>query len=166
MALAIDRRVSVNLNYTVSSEVLNACIKQAGIKHVLTSKRFMERFGFDLDAELVYLEDLKETATFGDKAACALAAYLMPAGMLANSLGVKEVKADDVVTIIFTSGSTGTPKGVMLTHANITSQVEAIEQVVQLTPRAVAPSSGSVCRLLADPSALGCSLISQLWAAR
>ena len=34
-ALAIDRRMAVNLNYTVSSEVMNQCIAQCGIRHVL-----------------------------------------------------------------------------------------------------------------------------------
>lgn len=137
MALATDRRVSVNLNYTVSSDVLNACIKHAGIKHVLTSKKFMEKMNFDLDAEIVYLEDFKDKVTTGDKIACAAAAYMMPAGMLANSLGASDVRGDDVLTVIFTSGSTGTPKGVMLTHANVASQVDAIEQVVQLTSKDV-----------------------------
>ncbi|MBP89220.1 MAG: acyl-[ACP]--phospholipid O-acyltransferase [Planctomycetaceae bacterium] len=137
MALAIDRRVSVNLNYTVSSDVLNACIKHAGIKHILTSKKFMEKMNFDLDTELVYLEDFKDKPTMGDKLGCALAAYLMPAGMLAKSLRAQDVNAADVLTIIFTSGSTGTPKGVMLTHANVASQVDAIEQVVKLTPKDV-----------------------------
>src|SRR4030042_83261 len=36
-ALALDRRVAVNLNYTVSSQVLNDCIAQCGVRHVLTS---------------------------------------------------------------------------------------------------------------------------------
>lgn len=137
MACSIDRRVTVNLNYTVSSDVLNACIEHAGIKHVLTSRKFMEKMNFDLDTELVYLEDFKDKVTTGDKLACALAAYTMPAGMLAKSLAAHKIQGNDVLTIIFTSGSTGTPKGVMLTHANVSSQVDAIEQVVQLTPKDV-----------------------------
>lgn len=137
MALALDRRVSVNLNYTVSSEVLNACIEHAGIKHVLTSKKFMEKMNVELDAEIVYLEDFKEKVTVGDKLCSALAAYLMPVGMLARSLGAHKNQFDDELTIIFTSGSTGTPKGVMLTYANVASQIEAIEQVVKLTPQDV-----------------------------
>ena len=137
MALSSDRRVTVNLNYTVSSDVLNACIAHAGIKHVLTSRKFMEKMDFQLDTELVYLEDFKDQPTTGDKLGSALAAYLMPAGMLAQSLGARKTKGDDVLTVIFTSGSTGTPKGVMLTHANITSQVDAVEQVVNLTERDV-----------------------------
>jgi acyl-[acyl-carrier-protein]-phospholipid O-acyltransferase/long-chain-fatty-acid--[acyl-carrier-protein] ligase len=137
MALSVDRRVTVNLNYTVSSEVLNACIAHAGIKHVLTSRKFMEKMDFDLDTEVVYLEDFKDKPTTGDKLCSAAAAYLMPAGMLARSLGAHKTQGSDVLTVIFTSGSTGTPKGVMLTHANIASQVDAIEQVASLTNRDV-----------------------------
>jgi acyl-[acyl-carrier-protein]-phospholipid O-acyltransferase/long-chain-fatty-acid--[acyl-carrier-protein] ligase len=137
MALSIDRRVTVNLNYTVSSEVLNACIAHAGIKHVLTSRKFMEKMNFELDTEVVYLEDFKDKPTTGDKLCSAAAAYFMPAGMLARSLGAHKTQGSDVLTVIFTSGSTGTPKGVMLTHANIASQVDAIEQVASLTNRDV-----------------------------
>jgi Acyl-CoA synthetases (AMP-forming)/AMP-acid ligases II len=134
MALALDRRVAVNLNYTVSSEVMNACIKMAGIKHVLTSRKFMEKMEFKLDADIVYLEDFKDKPTIADKAICWLQSYLVPAGMLDRVLGLGHVKPDDVLTVIFTSGSTGTPKGVMLTYANVGSNVDAIDQVVHLKP--------------------------------
>jgi acyl-[acyl-carrier-protein]-phospholipid O-acyltransferase/long-chain-fatty-acid--[acyl-carrier-protein] ligase len=134
MALALDRRVSVNLNYTVTSDVMNACIKVAGIKHVLTSRKFMEKMEFQLDVPLVYLEDIKEKPTPSDKAICWLQSYVVPAGILESSLGLMKVKPDDVLTVIFTSGSTGTPKGVMLTYANVGSNVEAIDQVIHLKP--------------------------------
>ncbi|MBC8352864.1 MAG: MFS transporter [Planctomycetes bacterium] len=137
MALTVDRRVTVNLNYTVSSDVLNACIKHAGIKHVLTSRKFMDKMNFDLDVDVVYLEDFKDKPTTGDKLCSALAAYLVPASLLARSLGAHKTKGGDVLTVIFTSGSTGTPKGVMLTHANLASQIDAIEQVASLTERDV-----------------------------
>ncbi len=132
MALALDRRVAVNLNYTVSSETMNACIKMAGIKHVLTSRKFMEKMEFTLDAEVVYLEDFKDKATTIDKAVGWLSSYLLPTGMLEGWLGLAKMQPDDVLTIIFTSGSTGTPKGVMLTYANVGSNVAAIDQVVHL----------------------------------
>src|SRR5207249_3320153 len=128
----LDRRISANLNYTVSSDVMNACIRQAGIRHVVTSRRFMEKMEFQLDAKLVYLEDLKDQPTPADKAICYLQSYFLPARLIDAALGLSHVKPDDVLTVIFTSGSTGTPKGVMLTYANVGSNVAAIDQVVHL----------------------------------
>jgi acyl-[acyl-carrier-protein]-phospholipid O-acyltransferase / long-chain-fatty-acid--[acyl-carrier-protein] ligase len=132
IAVALDRRISANLNYTVSSDVMNACIRAAGIKHVVTSRKFMDKMDFKLDAELVYLEDLKDKPTAADKAISYLQSYFLPASLLDAALGLKHIKSDDVLTVIFTSGSTGTPKGVMLTYANIASNVAAIDQVVHL----------------------------------
>jgi len=133
MAVTLSRRIVVNLNYTVSSEVLNGCIAQCGITHVLTSRKFMEKMDFELDAELVYLEDLKDKPTLGDKISSALAAYLTPAALLERSLRLHEIRGDHVLTVIFTSGSEGTPKGVMLTYDNVGSNVATFEQVLRLS---------------------------------
>jgi acyl-[acyl-carrier-protein]-phospholipid O-acyltransferase/long-chain-fatty-acid--[acyl-carrier-protein] ligase len=92
---------------------------------------------FDLNCELVYLEDLRDKPTTADKVIAALQAFVMPAGMLVRSLGLNKIQGDDVLTVIFTSGSTGAPKGVMLTHSNIATNVEAVNQVVHLKPEDV-----------------------------
>ena len=132
MALALDRRVVVNLNYTVSNEIMNACIKEAGIRHVLTTRKVMEKFDFDFDAEVFYLEDLKDKVTISQKAVAAFQAFAMPSRLLERRLKVHQVAADEVITVIFTSGSTGIPKGVMLTARNVATNVEAIGQVINL----------------------------------
>lgn len=132
VALAMDQRVSANLNYTVSSEVLNHCIADVGIKHVLTSEKFLSKLDFDLDAEMIILEKLKDKVTAMDKAIAAIQARLVPAGLLTRMLGLHKVHGDDLLTIIFTSGSTGMPKGVMLSNTNISHNVDAIERAIRL----------------------------------
>lgn len=139
-ALSMTGRVTANLNYTASPEVLNACLRRAGIRRILTSRKVMEnpltaKFKDTLDAEFVYLDELRERVTRGDKLWAALLTYLVPALLLDRILGLHKICGDDVATIIFTSGSTGMPKGVMLTHHNIATNVEAIDQVVHPTPK-------------------------------
>ncbi len=131
-ALPLCDRIPVNLNYTVSSDVLNNCIRQCGIKHVLTSRKFIEKVTLDVDAEVVYLEDFKEQVTTADKLAAAFAAYCLPVGMLAWKLGISKVDPEDTLTVIFTSGSTGDPKGVVLSYTNVGSNAEAVDKIVHL----------------------------------
>jgi acyl-[acyl-carrier-protein]-phospholipid O-acyltransferase/long-chain-fatty-acid--[acyl-carrier-protein] ligase len=130
--LALMRRVTVNLNYTVSSEILNHCIRESGIRHVLTSRRFMERMNFSIEAELVYLEDLRGKVRLADKLAGIIGAYLTPIALVERRLGLTEVQPGDLLTVIFTSGSTGQPKGVMLSYENVGSNTRAIDEVVHL----------------------------------
>lgn len=131
-AISIDRRVAINLNYTVSSEVMNQCIAQAGIRHVLTSRRVLERFPLDIHAEVVFLEDFKEKVTLTDKLVAAAQTWLWPAAVMERWLGVNRVGPDDLLTIIFTSGSTGLPKGAMLSQDNVGSNVTAFNKILDL----------------------------------
>lgn len=136
-ALSIDGRVAVNLNYTVSSEVMNDCLRQAGIRHVLTSRRVLERFPLEMQAEVVFLEDFKDKVTLADKLVAASQTWLLPAAALERRLGLTRLGPDDLLTVIFTSGSTGRPKGVMLSHDNVGSNVTSFNQVLHLSKRDV-----------------------------
>jgi acyl-[acyl-carrier-protein]-phospholipid O-acyltransferase/long-chain-fatty-acid--[acyl-carrier-protein] ligase len=131
-ALALGKRVSVNLNYTMSAETINACIKQAGIRHVLTSRKVMQKLDIKLDAEIVYLEDFRDHIATTDKIVGAMLAFATPISVLERIYGLTTVQPDDLLTVIFTSGSTGEPKGVMLSYHNIGTNVTAINQVVHL----------------------------------
>ncbi len=126
-------KVPVNLNYTVSEETLAACIRQCGVKTVLTSRAFLEKVKLKVPGETVFLEELAARPGFGEKLCALLSAWLLPVGWLERSLGRdKKAALDDLATVIFSSGSTGDPKGVMLSHYNIGSNIGQLEQVFSL----------------------------------
>jgi acyl-[acyl-carrier-protein]-phospholipid O-acyltransferase/long-chain-fatty-acid--[acyl-carrier-protein] ligase len=126
-------KVPVNLNYTVSEETLTSCIRQCEIKTVLTSRAFLEKVKLKIPVETLYLEEIAARPGSGERLLSLLSACLMPARMLERSLGCqKAVELDDLATVIFSSGSTGDPKGVMLSHFNIGSNIQQLEQVFGL----------------------------------
>ena len=60
--LAADR-TPVNLNFTIGADAMDGAIQQAGIRTILTSKRFLEKAGIDARPEMVFLEDLRAGIT-------------------------------------------------------------------------------------------------------
>lgn len=123
-------KVPVNLNYTVSAETLGSCIRQCDIQTVVTSKAFLEKLKLQLPVPAVYLEDIAARPRLGEKITACIVAWLFPALLLERWLGSQHpAKLDDLATVIFSSGSTGDPKGVMLSHFNVGSNVQQLEQV-------------------------------------
>lgn len=124
IALANLGKISVNLNYSTSTEILGYCIEKAGVKTVITAKKFTSKVNMPTfpGIRLIYLEDIMPKITPREKAFTFIASKILPASLFINYiLKAHKPSPDDTMSIIFSSGSTGNPKGVMLTYQNITS---------------------------------------------
>lgn len=133
-AIAILNKVPVNINYTASKDALASVIKQCAMQYVITSKTFLEKSGAVLSCETIFVEDILASLTKWEKIKAAFFAYALPRGLSHWFIfGPTDFRAHEkLATIMFTSGSTGEPKGVMLTHGNITSDLEGLYQVFNI----------------------------------
>lgn len=123
-------RVPAMLNYTVGARGMLSACTTAGIRTVITSRRFVTAAKLDeamgilsKQVRLLYLEDLAQGLSLYDKirgwlqTRMALTVYRRNGGA---------TQPDSPAVILFTSGSEGTPKGVVLSHANLLANREQL----------------------------------------
>ncbi|ALE02186.1 AMP-binding protein [Candidatus Pseudothioglobus singularis] len=121
----------VNLNFTAGKKALNSAAKQAEVKHIYTSRKFLDKMlerGMNLESyfpesKLLMLEDIKEEISTLSRLGTLLKAILFPASFIQKSY-FKKVSMNDTAAILFSSGSEGSPKGVELSHANIAANAK------------------------------------------
>jgi len=130
IGISLAGRVPVNLNYTASAEAIATAIERCEMKTIFTSEKLLERLSIPRHPGMVMIEDAAKDFSSSAKIAYALAARLLPRFALHAWLLPRDASLDSLATVIFSSGSTGIPKGVMLSHRNIVSNVEGIQQAI------------------------------------
>jgi acyl-[acyl-carrier-protein]-phospholipid O-acyltransferase / long-chain-fatty-acid--[acyl-carrier-protein] ligase len=133
IAITLSKRVSVNINFNSGNEGINKNVEQAELKTVISSRNFLEKTKISLPEEIkvLYIEDLLNKISFSTQCAMFLVGLFTPISLLEKLCGgMQDFQIDTPLTIIFTSGSTGDPKGVVLSHFNLSSNVESISQVI------------------------------------
>lgn len=133
VAVLLAGKVPVNLNFTMGREGVASAIDQCDIKTIFTARRFLAKVKLEGMEGLVFVEEVTKQITTFQKALTALFAFLLPAALLRVIYSKDQHDPDGLATVMFSSGSTGVPKGVMLSHHNILSNVEAINQILQTT---------------------------------
>lgn len=118
------------LNFSTGPATMAACAQLAGLRHVITSRAFLERMKLDTlklaesGVELIFLEDLRAQIGWVEKLLASLRPTHLP---VAPGIGPESTAA-----ILFTSGSEGTPKGVELTHRNLLANIRQMLAMVDI----------------------------------
>ncbi|MCP4696538.1 MAG: MFS transporter [Gammaproteobacteria bacterium] len=137
LAVLMQGKTVVNLNYTAPIQTVSLSMGRADIKTVLTSRLFLsklEKRGMDFSpledrAMLVYLEDVKKELPKSALISAYLQAKLLPTAVL-RALHIEKTDLQDTAAILFSSGSEGVPKGVELSHANIMGNIKQTTSVI------------------------------------
>jgi acyl-[acyl-carrier-protein]-phospholipid O-acyltransferase/long-chain-fatty-acid--[acyl-carrier-protein] ligase len=129
-------KVPAMLNFSSGTPTMLACVELAGLKHIVTSRAFLERARLDVDAfvkagvNVICLEDVRAGISGSEKFLTLLQHIFTGIPALDSRLS-----ANSAAVIVFTSGSEGVPKGVELTHGNILSNIRQMLAVTDFTDR-------------------------------
>jgi acyl-[acyl-carrier-protein]-phospholipid O-acyltransferase/long-chain-fatty-acid--[acyl-carrier-protein] ligase len=141
LAVLCTGKVPVNLNFTAGRSALEASLRMAGIRTVISANVMKSKVpNFPWPERTLDLRE--EIAAAGGKKAILpwlIAAFVLPNQWCAALLGLAKVGDRREAGLLFTSGSSGEPKGVVLTHRNI------LANCAQISSLSILPES---CRLL------------------
>src|SRR3954469_5510426 len=121
---------SIYMQYT--PEQIQYVVSDAGARILITEQQFLD----NVLAARADLPDLEHVIVVDGQA---------PEGVTAVAdlpedpdfdveASVAQLTPDDVLTLIYTSGTTGPPKGVQLSHRNIMTTVQQVEELIELPP--------------------------------
>lgn len=134
-ALQSQGRITAMLNFSSGSAVLKSCCQTAGIRQIISSRRFIELArltpviaALEPELEVLYLEDLRATLGSTDRLGAWLATQI-------PALAPPAIDPEATAVILFTSGSEGPPKGVALSHRNLISNLNQVQTSIDFTSR-------------------------------
>ncbi|WP_159991268.1 acyl-[ACP]--phospholipid O-acyltransferase [Pelistega ratti] len=136
MALMMMGKVPVNLNYTLSPDVMEKALTKANINKVITAEKFLNKlnakgFAFDkvLAGKTILAEAIGKDFAKGDKVRAFLTALFAPRWWIKFRY-FANVHLNDTATILFSSGSEGTPKGIELSHKNLLTNIKQVSELL------------------------------------
>ncbi|MFN7085675.1 MAG: AMP-binding protein [Burkholderiales bacterium] len=134
LGLSAMRRVPAILNYSAGADNVQAACVAAGVRTVITSRRFLDAARLDAaikalsGVRLVYLEDLRGDLRLGDRLWLLARALPWPRSV------IRRGATEDTAVVLFTSGSEARPKGVALSHDAILANIAQLRAVIDFGP--------------------------------
>jgi acyl-[acyl-carrier-protein]-phospholipid O-acyltransferase/long-chain-fatty-acid--[acyl-carrier-protein] ligase len=131
LSLWAAEKVPTIFNFSTGIPTMLACARLASVKHIITSKTFLERAKLNVQAMrdagigFIYLEDARANIPRWRQWRSLLRVSLNPRGLVPKP-------RSDVAVVLFTSGSEAMPKGVELTHTNLLANIRQLLAVYDL----------------------------------
>ncbi|MEO6994441.1 MAG: AMP-binding protein [Lacunisphaera sp.] len=135
LSLWAAQKVPAMLNFSTGIPVMLLCAQLAGLKHIITSRQFVEKAKLNLTLlqdsgiKIIFLEDVSPQISKLTKFTALLRHTFSTGAGLRNT----PLAPDNTAVVIFTSGSEGVPKGVELTHRNLLANVRQAIAVIDVT---------------------------------
>lgn len=131
LAIQSADRTPAIMNFSAGQAVALDSVRRAGVKTILTSKKFLTKLKWEASEEMVMLEDIVPTISAGQKFKAMLMAIFLPTRTLVRNIApLSCYNMFQQAALLFSSGSTGKPKAVMLTQRNVNCDVQSFIRVV------------------------------------
>ncbi len=126
-------KIPVMLNYSTGASQ-NAVYAQekCSFRTIITSKKLLEKIGADFVEGMIYIENIMDNLSIGEKIKAAIKSKL-PVSILKSTIHYGN-ETDDAV-ILFTSGSEKEPKAVELSHKNISHNLKAVPKIFDFSSK-------------------------------
>jgi acyl-[acyl-carrier-protein]-phospholipid O-acyltransferase/long-chain-fatty-acid--[acyl-carrier-protein] ligase len=134
LGLTAMRRTPAMLNYTSGPDAMRGACIAAGIRTVITSRRFIEVARLDAairglsEFRILYLEDLRAQFTTADKL------WLVGYALWRPHSAVPVQDPQQTAVVLFTSGSEARPKGVAISHEAMLANMAQLQAVIDFGP--------------------------------
>ena len=131
LAIQSADRTPAIMNFSAGQQVALNSMRRAGVKTILTSRKFLDKLKWEPSEEMVLLEDIVPTISKKQKFIAILMILFLPTRTLVRNISpLSCYNMFQQAVLLFSSGSTGNPKAVMLTQRNINCNVQSFIRVV------------------------------------